>query len=343
MYKIDLHNYEAYLLDFSEGNLSDENQMELELFLIQHPELNIDLTELSLLLLEEEPINFSNKTNLKKSETDLISESQFIAYIENQLSNEERLGLEKSCEVNSSLSKELTLFAATIVKADTTVVYENKQSLKRKPKVVWFNFSITQYAAAACVVFLLGLFMLWPKTGINSGLSTLANKKDVVKAITTQTANTSNSPKVNELSTLSKEPNQDLAQRLLVNTTQQALANNTNTIQNNIIISQDSLHKVTDNLPVVESLKNEGLIALNVATVTKQQTVVQVITENEDEQMATNTDIKKKGIWATASRALKNLNHAGVKGVNGDEENSNENTSYAITLGGINITHKAGL
>ena len=44
MSQINIHNYEAYLLDFSEGNLTDELQMELELFLIQHPELDINLS-----------------------------------------------------------------------------------------------------------------------------------------------------------------------------------------------------------------------------------------------------------------------------------------------------------
>ena len=44
MQTITIDNYEAYLLDFSEGNLSDDLQVELELFLIQHPELEIDLS-----------------------------------------------------------------------------------------------------------------------------------------------------------------------------------------------------------------------------------------------------------------------------------------------------------
>ena len=48
MHKINIHNYEAYLLDFSEGNLTGEFQVELELFLIQHPELEINLDELIL-------------------------------------------------------------------------------------------------------------------------------------------------------------------------------------------------------------------------------------------------------------------------------------------------------
>ena len=75
----------------------------------------------------------------------------------------------------------------------------------------------------------------------------------------------------------------------------------------------------------------------------QNNTVVQVITENDDEPFVANNEKKKKGIWAAASKALKNLNHVGVKSVNGDENDNKEESSYALTLGGVSITHKAGL
>lgn len=95
MGQINIHNYEAYLLDFSEGNLTEELQMELELFLIQHPELDINLSELELVSLNEETFLFENKQHLKKSNHDLVSEAQFVAYIENQLSENEKQQIEK--------------------------------------------------------------------------------------------------------------------------------------------------------------------------------------------------------------------------------------------------------
>ena len=177
MGQIDIHNYEAYLLDFSEGNLTDELQMELELFLIQHPELDINLSDLALVSIEIESFSFSNKSNLKKTESDLISEEQFIAYIEHQLPTNEKIELEKSCSINPSLAKELALYQKTIAVADTTIIYQNKNELKRKPKLIWFDFSITQYTAAACVLFLIGLFILWPKSETinDSGIASDSN------------------------------------------------------------------------------------------------------------------------------------------------------------------------
>ncbi|MES2512785.1 MAG: hypothetical protein V4580_01520 [Bacteroidota bacterium] len=344
MYKIDLHNYEAYLLDFSEGNLSDEGQMELELFLIQHPELEINLDELSFTPLEDETITFSDKTPLKRSPLDLVSESQFIAYVENQLTAKERLELEKSCVTNPSLLKDLALYNSTIATADTSVVFENKESLKRRPKVIWFNFSTTQYAAAACVVFLIGLFMLWPKTEVGT-TSTLANNTNNEKTDTLPYVNISNAQNSTEVLTVPDESIHSLAQNHSANTAQQqqALTNNSTTLQpaNKVTMPQDSII-APNNSPAVQSPKNDLLMAQNTAPVVKQPTVVQVISENDEELLASNEPAKKKGIWAAASRALKNLNHVGVKGVNGDEETNKENTAYALTLGGVSITHKAG-
>jgi hypothetical protein len=197
-------------------------------------------------------------------------------------------------------------------------------------------------------VFLIGLFILWPKTSIDSEASTLANKTDAVTSKTVSSKNNTIEPthNTNDL-TSPKESNTSVTLQTsapIVTKKEQALLANNNSSQNNNASSiKDTLHPTIKISPSVEPPKNETLIALNTAPITKPKTVVQVITENDDEVVATNTDKKKKGIWAAASRALKNLNHAGVKTVNGDEETNKDNTAYAITLGGVSITHKAGL
>lgn len=343
MEQINIDNYEAYLLDFSEGNLTDELQMELELFLIQHPELDINLSDLALIAIEEESVSFSNKTNLKKSESDLISKDQFIAYIEHQLPVNESIELEKSCSINPSLAKELALYQKTIAVADITIIYQNKHELKRKPKVIWFDFSITQYAAAACVLFLIGLFILWPKSETinNSSIASNSNDKQITNiknedpslAIKEQTSNST----VKENSILHKS-NHTQPNVLLATTITSVNILNTSVKKDSMVNS--SIAQNPTNAP-----QNETLVAVNITPITKKQnnTVVQVITENDDEPIVANNEKKKKGIWAAASKALKNLNHAGVKSVNGDENDSKDESSYALTLGGVSITHKAGL
>ncbi|MBI3518589.1 MAG: hypothetical protein HY062_04430 [Bacteroidetes bacterium] len=344
MHTIDIHNYEAYLLDFSEGNLTDELQMELELFLIQHPELNIDLADVSFVSLNDEAVSFSHKNSLKKSDADLVSEVQFVSYIENQLSQHERIALEKSCALNPSLSKELALYQNTIAIADKSVVYTGKPNLKRKPKVIWFNVSLTQYAAAACVLCLIGLFMLWPKDN-GAGISpSLANNTPTTHSRIAP--HSTNTPVIAD--NLVKEHSASKKQEGSAKASL-TLPANTNTPEEkpaNLSVPKDTTTPLmASNIPsITETHKNETILPQNLTPVAKQssQTVVQVITESEDEGLIAVVEKKKKGVWAAASRALKNLNQVGLKSVNGDEEASKEKTAYALTLGGINITHKSG-
>lgn len=347
MSKINIHNYEAYLLDFSEGNLTDELQMELELFLIQHPELDINLSDLALVTLNEESISFSNKNNLKKTESDLISEDKFVAYIEGQLSETEKTEIEKSCSKNPLLSKELALYQKTILVADSSISYPNKNELKHKPKVIWLNFSTIQYAAAACVLFLIGLFVLWPKEQNNHNSNLATNSNNIVKQHTiVKNQNSIASIKEQSSNTISQE---DVVSIQKSNSTKIKAQNtgpeNANTLLANAIpLNNNSKKDSIAILPLEQNSnhQNETLIALNTTPNIKKQnnTIVQVISENDDEPVATNTENKKKGIWAAASKALKNLNRVGVKSVNGNEK---EESSYALTLGELSITHKAGL
>ena len=343
MGQINIHNYEAYLLDFSEGNLTDELQMELELFLIQHPELDMNLSDLALVSVEEETISLSNKSNLKKSEADLISEEQFIAYVEHQLPINEIKKLEKSCAINTSLANELVLYQKTIAVADTTIIYQNKQELKRKPKVIWFDFSITQYSAAACVLFLIGLFVLWPKSetinnsdmasNSNNNQNTNIKNENPSVAIKEQTANS-----IAKENSIIHKSNPTKTNVLLATIVTSVNTQNKDSIVDSVIAQNPT-----------NASQNETIIAINSVTsnqsMAKKQnnSVVQVITENDDETIVANNEKKKKGIWAAASRALKNLNHAGVKSVNGDENDGKTESSYALTLGGVSITHKVGL
>jgi len=101
----------------------------------------------------------------------LVSDHQFIAYVEGQLSLNEVIELEKSCDTNSVLLSELARYKKTIIEADKTIVFPYKQKLKRHPKLIWFNFSNIHYAAAACILFLIGLFILWPQEHNSNNLS----------------------------------------------------------------------------------------------------------------------------------------------------------------------------
>lgn len=341
MSKINLHNYEAYLLDLLDGNLSDEIQVELELFLIQHPELNINLKDLPSIVLSNETTIYNHKNNLKRNELNLVSETQFVNYIENQLSQIERTEIEKSCLANPTLQKELNLYKNTIVTPIEKIVFKNKALLKHTPKIIWFNFSATQYVAiAASVAFLIGLIILWPSN--NNSTLTIANNNT--------TNNFINKPTIKEkpnnsalTQPLTLKHNSQLANNTQISKKKQVILNNA-AVKNNANATE-TLDTTKQQLPINNMSNNVAVLNNNTTalppTVKTEhyQTIVQTIIETDDEEISTEKS-NRNGIWAKAAKVLNNLNKIGVKKVNGTENSEKSNSAYALTVGGLNIIHK---
>jgi hypothetical protein len=337
---INRHNYEAFLLDSIEGRLTAEQQLELDAFMALNPDLVLDLEDLADVTFDPQQTFFQEKASLKRTESDLVPEEQFIAYIEQQLSPEEKLDLEKSCDANPVLAKELNLYQSTIAVADTGIVFEDKESLKRRSKVILFNYRTASFAAAASVVFLIMLYAIWPsktadvrfntyahaserKTG--SKIELLANAGDAESEAQTKKLTQyglEHGPCVNQKPEFKKLLAQNNSTTNITTTTVSVNVPDTN--------SRMATVKNQEPLP-----KKEPVLIASAS----QKTVVEVITENDDD--ADEVVKKKQGFWALAGKTLKGLNKAGVKTVDGKEETTKENASYDLTLGGLSITHKA--
>lgn len=65
--KITIENYEAFLLDYIEGNLNAEQQQQLQNFLLAHPELDIDPAEMDFTPLSPEFAGAESWENLHQS------------------------------------------------------------------------------------------------------------------------------------------------------------------------------------------------------------------------------------------------------------------------------------
>ncbi|MDO9580830.1 MAG: hypothetical protein Q7J06_09750, partial [Bacteroidales bacterium] len=74
--KIDRSNYEIWLIDWLDNNLSDQQVEQLKIFLGENADLREEFEELSRCNLEPSVKSFPNKDLLKKSISDL-TESQF--------------------------------------------------------------------------------------------------------------------------------------------------------------------------------------------------------------------------------------------------------------------------
>lgn len=345
MERISIHNYEAYLLDLVEGRLTIEQQMELDTFMALHPDLSVDLEGLAEVSFDPQEAVFLNKDALKKTESDLVSAERLIAYVEQQLSSEDKRRVEESCAANPALAKELELYKHTIATADTSIVFEEKDSLKRRSKVILFNFRAASFAAAASVALLIMLYVLWPSKTADVLTNSYA-QNDIRKATgRTSDTNAANSaepgvhghhtpqghvPEHTPLQNQFPAPEHQIAQKQETNSKQE-------TSPVNSMAPDSSSHLVKGK----ESIREQKLIAPQepvLVASANRKTTVDVITENDGEDTESQ---KKSGFWAMAGKTLKGLNKAGVKTVNGEEENNKNNATYALTLGGMSITHKA--
>jgi hypothetical protein len=144
MSKINLNNYEAFLLDYSEGNLSALEIAELKAFAIAHPQLEIDLDNFELPYFSEEPAGIDFISELKKTEQDVQTE-ELINYIENNLSAGQKAAFEAKLLLNKNLAKELELYKKTILTADLTEQSNLITSLAKTEEDLILNNQVIAY------------------------------------------------------------------------------------------------------------------------------------------------------------------------------------------------------
>lgn len=122
---INKNNYEAWFLDYSEGNLNSDQVAELLLFIELHPELKSEFEQFDIISLNE-TIRLSNeeKNALKKPEI-IINHNQaeewLIRYVENDLTNSEKNEIEKWAFNNPKIASEIKLFQLTKINHNNEV------------------------------------------------------------------------------------------------------------------------------------------------------------------------------------------------------------------------------
>ncbi len=130
--KINKNNYEAYFLDYHEGNLSPEEVTELLLFVEQYPDLKEELESFENFTIEDySSITFENKSSLKKEITDENREEYFIKAVENNLNSAEKALLENYLKQHPQFLVDYNLFQKTKVEADASIVFEKKDAMKK--------------------------------------------------------------------------------------------------------------------------------------------------------------------------------------------------------------------
>lgn len=201
---ITFDNYQAYFLDYHEGNLNSEELSELSLFLVLHPELKAELNSYDSILLLPENQSFQNRSRLKKFSFDEtpIDDDNFgdfcIASSENILNDEKLKELAIFCENKPSLKKDFNLYQKISLKPNLRVRFKNKRKLYQKSFLKYAEVAIGLriVAVAAGIALLIGIYIgieqgqkstkqttavvSLPKVGHTSGDATVAAKVDQV-------------------------------------------------------------------------------------------------------------------------------------------------------------------
>jgi hypothetical protein len=154
MKRINLNNYEAFWLDYLEGNLSPDDAAKFVLFAAEHPELDIDL--------EEELVNLQDNDSARLTTEEKIALKEYaelevlvVAELDGALSDENNLASLKIKHPEQYATAKAA-YAATKL-SPVTVAYPAKRNLKQ-PLVIPMYVRV---AVAASVIGFIALFLPW--------------------------------------------------------------------------------------------------------------------------------------------------------------------------------------
>lgn len=322
MQKINLNNYEAYLLDYLEGNLSVEEIHDLKLFLEANPdkrqELDIDLNDF---VIEPLSVQLANKDFLKVDDSDLITavnvEEWMIESLEKTISADKQLELNDFIKKHQ-LEKSMSYFSATKLTADLNEKFENKKSLK-VPEGVVIPLYLRYVAAAAVVVLIVSIALNFNRENQPAYLqeSAKVNIPDKLQIVTPEhLAKESDFVYSNSKSNNNFNSNQFAETRikeLLKDSTDKSL-DNVFQEENKVVFAKDSLN----NNQEIELLPDDNLIVVN----DDDKTVV----FDEPYKLITN--------------AAGNFINKEVKFARGKETASDEYVAYEFKIGNFEFSRK---
>jgi hypothetical protein len=188
---INEENIEAYLLDYQEGNLSNEEMLAVETYVLLHPEFAADILEDPIVV--DDSVIFENKEALKKetfikpeifAELNEKTEELFIvAKIENELTANEEVHFNNAIQSDANFDKEYSLYNKTLLVPNTSIEFNEKSNLKHlaiQPRVIPFR-RIATYAAAASLLFIVGYSIYQSQETIGTTTTLNSQTKKTIK------------------------------------------------------------------------------------------------------------------------------------------------------------------
>jgi len=152
---INEHNYEAFLLDFVEGNLSTAETNALFDFLAANPSLQEDFDQIfdAGQLKNADLIQFSRKESLLKDEEWDRVQNLIIANQENVASEQQIHNLNELIKQSEQVQQEHAIFSKLVLEEDKNLQFSRKNVLLHqvalKPNFRWVNYSVGLAASVA--------------------------------------------------------------------------------------------------------------------------------------------------------------------------------------------------
>jgi len=424
MNSINLNNYEAFLLDYSEGTLNEKDSVLLRVFVRAHPELEIDLQDFDLPYIDKEshkadfknslrrsasevqdeallnylegnlPLEqhlafeiklsrdkdlekdlvdykktisvadenqvFEFKTNLQKTEDDLVLNNRLIAYLENQFSATEKAQFEQELNANADLKKKFVALSKTILSSDLSLVYPDKNKLKKENRVIAL-FSLRTFGSmAAAIMLFIGLAFIYnyynSTEEVKGGLAT---KKDIPGSTTPATPELKNTTglKIIPFQPLSAEPLSTniiptkSIEKTLANVPAKKQIDETTQEQAPIEIIEKQVPEITKTNEKVEVILKENLplkeTKYNLATAVSKSTSVDSMTKQNyllvaedvetDDDFLDSKNTIKNGLWKRAVQFAQKANKLGVKSIDGEE---NSESKYRLSFNSFSVEKK---
>lgn len=158
MGNINIHNYESFLIDFIEDQLTEDVRAELLSFLDNHPELKAELDSFEMINVPiDQNITYKTKQELKQKELSPdYHDELLIGYLEETLTSKEMQEVEELIANDTTIAKNLKLYRISKCKADPNIQFQSKNLIKRHPIYLQSRFYYS-VAIAATIALLIGI------------------------------------------------------------------------------------------------------------------------------------------------------------------------------------------
>lgn len=163
MERINIHNYESFLLDYIEGCLDSGLVSEMHTFLANHPTIAEEAEGLNDFKLDASSLVYPNTEDLYREKASVQMQENlmmlFSMAADGTLSAEDQLKLNAGLNQYPEHTQDYQAYLQTRLKVDNTIVFPYKASLKKV--IPLYNYAAVSWMLKIAAVVILILFSLW--------------------------------------------------------------------------------------------------------------------------------------------------------------------------------------